>query len=207
MIDKLKRWILPETIDFFGSLSQQSAMTSGIITELGKFYTENPTGDAGHILEMIQTTRHMHSANLQALNSTFITPVDREALSRAYSHLNWVALSAKHLVVETRIYGLFDLTQYKNLFALLKQEADELTSGFQILNDKDYPKVIQAVAGVIRLDDQLIEAYARALGVLFQQEDANTILLHREIIAQLKEISKRIHICANLLEDIVFKLS
>jgi hypothetical protein len=32
-------------------------------------------------------------------------------------------------------------------------------------------------------------------------------LMHKEILSQLKEISKRIHVCANQLEDIIFKLT
>ena len=42
---------------------------------------------------------------------------------------------------------------------------------------------------------------------LFENKDINHVLKHKEILTQIKEISKRIHICGNHLEDIVFKMN
>ena len=140
------------------------------------------------------------------MNATFITPVDKEAISREHAQLYWVALSIKHLMVETDAYQIYQLNEYKNLFDLLKQEMYELTEGFKLLDAKKYKDVIQHIDQIIHLDNQFIQDYANELLILFKKSDLPHVFMHKEILSQLKEISKRIHVCANYLEDIIFKI-
>ena len=207
MIKKLKQWILPKEINFFGSLSRQSQLTSQIIRELAHFYVDNASENPDPIFELIADAKKMRLVNLKDLNAAFITPVDKEAISRAYVHLHWVALSIKHLVVEIDAYKIYELNPYKRMFHLLEQEMDQLTTGFGMLDAKKYDAVLDHVYQVIHWDDQLIKEYAALLAGLFQQAEIPYILKHREILSQLKEVGKRIHICANHLEDIVFKMN
>lgn len=207
MINKLKKWILPKEIDFFKSLSEQSLRTLNILEELSTFYTENSSQDAQHILNLIAESKKNRSTYLQDLNSTFITPVDRESISRAYSQLYWVALSIKHLIIEVDSYKIYHLSEYKDIFGLLQQEMSQLRDGFNGLSNKDYDAALKVISQIIHLDNELINNYAIHLAKLFNGSNMQHILMHKEILSQLKEISKRIHICANLIEDIVFKLN
>lgn len=207
MINKLKQWILPKEIDFFKSLSEQSQRTLDIVEELSTFYTVDQGQDSQRVLDRIAEAKKNRSENLKELNSAFITPVDRESLSRAYTHLYWVALSIKHLIIEMDTYKIFHLKQYKDIFDLIQEELTQLTDGFKSLSTKDYHSALKIVGHIIHLDDELIAKKATHLEELFKRDDFREILTHREILAQLKEISKRVHICANLMEDIVFKIS
>ncbi len=207
MLRKLKKWILPREIDFFGSLSQQSVLTSKIVDELGNFYLEKSSRDSDQIFGLIEEAKKMRLANLKDLNAAFITPVDKEAISRVYVHLHWVALSIKHLVTEIDTYQIYSLTEYKKMFDLLGQEMAQLTEGVEMLGAKKYDQVLENVFQAIQLDDEIIKEYAGLLARLFREKDVQEIFSHREILSQLKEISKRIHICANHLEDIVFKMN
>lgn len=207
MLSKLKQWILPKEINFFGALGRQSTSTSEIIDALADFYVEKETQNSEPIFQLIEEAKKMRLANLKELNNAFITPVDKEAISRVYAHLHWVALSIKHLVTEIDTYKIYQLSLYKNMFDLLGQEMAQLTEGFKMLEAKNYERVMEHVDQVIHLDDQVIKAYAGFLAGLFKESDMQHILKHKEILSQLKEISKRIHICANHLEDIVFKMN
>ena len=89
----------------------------------------------------------------------------------------------------------------------IRQEMLQLTEGFIMLEAKNYERVMEHVDQVIHLDDQVIKDYAGFLAGLFKESDMQHIFKHKEILSQLKEISKRIHICANHLEDIVFKMN
>ena len=66
---------------------------------------------------------------------------------------------------------------------------------------------MEFVHQVINLDDLLIKEYAELLIRLFKEENMGKVLEHKEILSQMREISKQIHICSNQLEDIVFKMN
>lgn len=204
---KLKDWILPKEFDFFSLMKDQSMETLKIVEELGKFYVANTSQNPEYIYDLISKAKKNRSANLKDLNATFITPVDKEAISRVYAQLYWVALSIKHLIVEIDTYEIYDLSEYKNIFDLLKQEMQLLGDGFDGLRNKNYEAALKIRDKVIHQDNELIKQYAIHLAELFKGNNHQHILMHREILSQLKEVSKRIHICANLLEDIVFKLN
>jgi len=207
MLKKLQKWILPEEIDFFRSMSQQSILTAEIIEELKKFYVENTSQDHLTISNLIEEAKRNRLVNLEELNSAFITPVDKEAISRVYAHLHWVALSIKHLVIEVDTYKIYELNRFRTMFDILCREVERLTQGFKMLGAKKYHRVMENVDEVIHLDNELIEEYANILAALFTERDIQEIFKYKEILSQLKEISKRIHICANHLEDIVFKMN
>lgn len=207
MLKKLKSWILPKEIDFFGSLSHQSMAISAIITELSNFYLESSSQDSGAIFDTIEKAKQIRKVNIQELNSTFITPVDKEAISRATAALHWIGLSVKHLVVELNTYQIYNLKDYRKMFEILQQEMNDLTEGFKLLSSKKYDQIIHQVNLVIHHDDSLIKEYTVLLEKLFNETDLKHILEHKEVLSQIKEISKRIHKCGNLLEDIVFKMN
>lgn len=206
-MNKLKKWILPKEIDFFQLMCEQSSETLRIIEALGTFYTENPSQNSDYIFEMIKEAKKNRSDYLKSLNATFITRVDREAISRVFSQNYWLALSIKHLIVEIDTYQIYRLHEYKDIFDLLRQEMSQLKVGFVKLQDKEYDATLIIVDRIIHLDNELIKIYAKSLERLFQETDFKHMLMHREILSQLKEISRRIHICANQLEDIVFKMN
>ncbi len=202
-IKKLKGLILPEVIDFFGELTQQSNITESVIKKLVSKYT---SGEDNDILNLIKEAKKSRKEKLKQLEKVFITPVDREAISRSYSYLYWIVLSVEHLINELAIYDIHHLKEYEKILTLLQQQITELTMAFSLFNTKKYDVILKKVNHIIHLDNELVLAYSTALNLLFQKKEMNTILKHKEILSQLKEISKRIHFCANQIEDIVFKV-
>lgn len=203
IIKKLKSLILPEVIDFFGELTSQSKLTEEIIEKLVLKYTTAKDND---ILILINHAKKSRKEKLKQLETVFITPVDREAISRSYSHLYWIALSVEHLVNELTVYSIYNLEEYKNILQLLQEQIQKLTIAFSLFNKKKYDIILKNINHIIHLDNQLILAYSKQLNELFKQKDTVSVLKHKEALSQLKEISKRIHFCANQIEDIVFKV-
>jgi len=207
MLQKIKQWILPKEIDFFGMLLNQSRSTQSILGELNRLYTEESSANIEPILTMIRQGKIIRSENLKALNSSFITPIDREALSRAYSQLYWIVLSVKHLVVEIDTYKIYQLKEYEIIFQRLEVALSELTNGFEKLKEKKYETIGENIDQIIHFDNKLIKDYAEILEKMFQEAQSPKLFMHKEILFQLREISKQIHICANLLEDMIFKIN
>ncbi len=203
LLKKIKNLILPKEIDFFGNLTEQCKITEEIIKVLVKKYTTNQDGNIAKLLTEAKVSR---KEKLKELEKTFITPVDREAISRAYSHLYWIALSAEHFFYEVDNYGVINLKEYQKIFNLLLKQIEELSLTFSLFNEKKYGIILEHVNHLIHLDNELVLEYSKQLNNLFEKEEIGLLLKHREILAQLKEISKRIHFCTNQIEDIVFKI-
>jgi len=55
--------------------------------------------------------------------------------------------------------------------------------------------------------ETLIEIYITKMAELADSNDPREMFIAKELLSQLKEIAKRMQVCANSLEDIVVKMS
>lgn len=206
LLKKLSDFILPKEVDFFGNLSRQSSLTQEVINTLHSIYIEK-SRTIEQLNKAIKDAYDLRKKNLLELNEALITPVDKEAISRVYLNLDWIVLSVMHLNAEIDTYEIATLMNHEKLLNILKQQMGKITNSFTFLKDKKYTDVLNEVAYVIKLDDDLINEYSHHLKILFDNDSVKYILMQKEILSQLKEISKHIHVCANTVEDIVFKMS
>jgi len=204
-IKKLKEFILPVEIDFFKRLQEQSVLCKNIIDELYKIHIAQGSSSVALLKTMIRDAETVRRENLKELEQVFITPVDKESISRAYINLDWVIMSIKHLQVELEIYQIDDLKEYKAIFDFLIEEINHVTSGFKMLN-RSKKKQSWQDHKIIHCDNELIKEYARQVSILLESDDIKKIITRKEILNQLKEVSKRIRLCANDLDDIMFKM-
>ncbi len=205
-LKKLQDFILPQEVDFFKRLQEQSVSCKNCIDELYNFYITQNSSSTDTLKNLIQQAEEMRSKNLKELYQVFITPVDKEAISRAYINLDWVVMSVKHLEVELEIYEIKDLIEYKSILDLLKEEMTDIHTGFGMLRKNDFEKFSLLVFNIVQNDNKLIEEYARYVSALLSSNDIKKIITRKEILNQLKEVSKRIRMCANDLEDMDFKM-
>lgn len=207
IFNKIKNWILPKEIPFFEHLIQHSSQIHNIAKELKDCYISPSKKDTKQLKKLIVNSQNLYSENLKLVNSTFITPVDRESISRLHISLNWVVLSIKHLITEIEIYELNAFKRYDKMFDLIIEQMDIITKGFTCLNSKDYNSMKKSVENIIHLDNKVIKEYASILDHFFDKQNLSEAVLHKEILSQLREISKRIHYCANYIEDIIYKIN
>ena len=52
-----------------------------------------------------------------------------------------------------------------------------------------------------------MDIYVQEVSSLVESKDMEKIFIHKELLSQLKEISKRMRMMANSLEDIIMKMS
>ena len=204
-ISRLSDYILPKEIDFFGNLTHQSEVTKEIIVTLYGIYILNEK-KPGDLLPLMKKAEETRKNNIEELNKVLITPLDREAISRTHISLDWVVLSIKHLAIEIDTFSITSLPDYEKILNLLVRQISLVADSFGLVKEKKFEKVLAMVTDIIRMDDEVISEYSLQLGNLFNGSDFKTILQHKEILTQLKEVSKRIHVCANSIEDIVFKM-
>ena len=191
---------------FFDLLARQASKTVEGLEALCKF-AENATQENANLVRNIEREAdELRRILVEELDSTFITPLDREdiyALSRA---IDDVVDYANTTVDEMEIYGVRGDEHIKEMVNILRKAARELDDGVKIL--KDYPKIASEHAVKAKAYENTMEkAYHTALAALFKGTDTVYMLKMREIYRHLSNAADRGDEAANIISSIVMKHS
>jgi len=199
----IQKFILPKEVDLTSALQAQTSATKTVVYDLYDAYILHQEEAFSAIKNDTSATRAIKEKNMKELLDVFIAPYDKESIFRIITQLDWIALSVRHFVVEVdAYYHRQALDVYSDIFVLLKEMASLLEAGFIQLAKKELPSITL----IHDKYDLLVEYRARHVAQLMQQEDFKHILIHKDILAQLKEIAKRMQVTANTLEDMAIKL-
>lgn len=190
--------------DFFQMLSDQARMSEEGLELLRKF-VQDPTEEAGmKVKEAEKKADELRRALIEALNRTFVTPIDREdifSLSRAIDDM----IDYANTTVEEMV--LFQAPTNPHL----KDMAEALYEGSR--------HIAQAVEGLRRIpngiqehiirakksENRMEHLYREALVDLFKNPDVATILKMREIYRHLSNAADRGDEAADIISDILMK--
>jgi len=204
---KISEYILPKETNFFDSLYRQGQATLNIIEALHQCCNDSSEENLNIIISLEEKAAQSRKNYLKELNIAMVTPVNKEAIGRVYTHLQWIALSAKHLIVEVRIYELHDLSQFAGIIELLEKQMNALSKALSLLNNIQYDAVLEKIEDIVLLDDMIVESFAKDLAGIFSNLERKKVREVKEVLRQIKEIAKRVHFCANVVEEIIFKLN
>lgn len=204
----VKKYILPKEVDFISGLQSHSQSVQKIIRDLYLCFIETKEESCGAIIDDEHEAQTIRENNMQELLDAFITPIDRESIYRVISQLDWIAVSARHFVLEAKAYEVKTLDNaYIDLLKLLKEQSLALNLGFINLKKSNASLVAQNAQSVRDGYDRFIEIHIQKMADIANSNNMRDMFIQREILSQLKEISKRLQICANSLEDIVIKMN
>jgi predicted phosphate transport protein (TIGR00153 family) len=189
---------------FFEILSRQSSKTVEGLEALWNF-AENGTKENANVVRNIEREAdELRRILIEELDSTFITPLDREdiyALSRAVDD---VVDYANTTVDEMEIYEVKGDEHIQEMVNILRKAARELDDAVKIL--KDYPKIASEHAVKAKsYENQMEKAYHLALADLFKGTDTVYMLKMREIYRHLSNAADRGDEAANIISSIVMK--
>lgn len=194
-----------KNLDFYGILAQQAQSICDTVNALYAF-CENPTRENG---DFVKAREHeadqIHYRLVDAINRTFITPIDRDDLFRLSTSIDDLADYAWTTVKDLRIY---DIAPDKNLISMVKillQMADGLLVCVKHLQN-DHTLVTQEAKKVKKLENSLNERYHESIAELFTSDDFKEILKYREIYSHMNHASDKGDMCADLLQNIIVKL-
>lgn len=199
----IKKYILPKEVDLAAAIQQQTSATKNIVDDLQAAYILHEDQAFESIKNDTNQTRALKEKNMKELLDVFIAPFDKESLFRIITQLDWIALSVKHFVVEVEHYHKRqELTGYKDMFNILQQMASLLEEGVKQLTNKQLPNI----SSIHDKYDLLVENRSMHMAKLMEEDDIKHIIIHTDILAQLKEIAKRMQVTANTLEDMAIKV-
>ncbi len=202
----IQKYILPKEVDFNAALQHQINASKNTVLDLCQYCLENNRGALIKITDDERECRTLKNQNMHELLDVFITPYDRESIYRIIDQIDWVALSVKHLAIELLVYKVKCPENYSPIFTSLMEMANALAEGFVFLADKKLHEIVRVVNEIYVNYDQTVEQCVIAAAGHLENDQIKVYLAYREILIQLKEVAKRIHVCANTLEDMAIKI-
>lgn len=202
----IKKYLLPREIDFNAFLLDQARLGHAVVKTLYEAGSNDHRISQESIDDISRRARELKSRNMSELLDVFITPYDKESIYRMITQLDWLVLSVKHFLLETRIYHIHCLNDYHPILKQLLDMSAALEQGIAALEGRKLPVIAEPITRIHLEYDQVVEACATATARLLEQEDCRHIIRHKDILAQLREIAKRIQVTANTLEDMAIKV-
>ena len=199
MFDRKKK------LDFYDVLIQQAQIIRDTVNALYS-YCQEPTPENGDFVKgKEREADQIHYQLVDAINQSFITPIDRDDLFRLSTSIDDLADYAWTTVKDLRIYDISPDKNLKSLVELLLQMADGLLLCVKELR-KNHALVAQEAKKVKKLENKINERYHESIVELFATDDFKEILKYREIYSHINHASDKGDICADLLQNIIVKL-
>ncbi len=202
----ISRFILPKEVDFDTALQAQARITRMIVIDLHNACVDDKLMTLSSISVHADEARLLKTKNMNELLDVFIAPYDKESIYRIITQLDWIALSVKHFYLEIEAFGISSIREYQSIIELILEMASLLEQCITRLSTKTARTISLDTDLIHDQYDHVVALCAQSVAELLKQEDCKHIIVHRDILAQLKEISQRIHVTANTLEDMAIKL-
>jgi len=205
----LKEWLLPPEREFFDLLDRQAGFVlegAHALRDLLKDFRDVPAKRRA-----IKDIEHKGDETVhtiyEALNKTFITPIDREDITALATDLDnvldLVDAAANRL-------ALFEITEPSPAMLDLAEVIVEAAAALQkavgmirdMKNAEDIEKICVEVNRLENVADDLLNI---SVATLFHDLDVVRILKHKEILERLEIATDYCEDVANVLSDIVAK--
>jgi len=203
----ITRFLLPREVDFNAALLAQAKVCRAIVSDLSKACVDDNIQLLDSIPATAQQGRELKEQNMAQLLDVFITPYDKESIFRMITELDWITLSVKHFQLESRVYGLHSLSEYAPILAILVEMVGALEGGVRALPDRQLVQIGHSTTSIHDQYDLLVSLCATASADLMAQDDIKRIIRHKDMLLQLKDVARHIHLAANTLEDMAIKVT
>jgi predicted phosphate transport protein (TIGR00153 family) len=206
----LKDFFKPRQDNFVRLLIEQAEWTVKGLEALVAYMADGNQATANEVRRCEKEADEVRRILINELNRTFVTPMDREdifSLSRAVDDILDYAYST---VDEMAVLHVTPNSYLQRMVSLLRDAADEVR--LAMLRLKDHPGVATDHAQRAKaLENRVESVYREAIGALFggpaDPEHIVEMLKLREIYRHLSNAADRGDEAANIINDIVVKMT
>ncbi len=201
-----KRIFSKEKNVFFDLLLRQSAKTLEGLEALATYVDDCSKDNAKQVKQCEVEADDLRLMLIQALDKTFVTPLDREDIFDLSRAIDDVMDYANSTVYEMEIYEVCADGHVKEMVNILISAGREINHAISLLENQ--PKVASVHAVKAKAYENTMEgAYRLALSHLFRGNDTVFMLKMREIYRHLSNAADRGDEAANIITSIVMKHS
>jgi uncharacterized protein len=190
----------------FVALAEQLRVGARLLEEM--LAVDPPIVDkADEIREVEHKCDFLTHQVIQRLNSTFVTPIDREDIYALAKSLDDVMDAIDAAASLVRIYKI-DKMRFggRELAKVIAASTDQVCQAMQALEHKT--NITATSVEINRLENEADRIHQHALTRLFEEErDAIAIIKWKEMLDFLEDATDRCEDVANVLEGVVVKLA
>ncbi len=196
--------------NFLQLLGQQADKTREGLEALESFVKTKDNAQARRVEQIEKEADELRRILIDDLNRSFVTPIDREDLFALSRTIDDVLDYGYSTVDELVMFGVDPTELMGKMVSILREAAEELHLG--VLQLRDRPQVALAHATrAKKLETRAESLYREGIFELFQQpktvEDVMAMLKKREIYRHLSNAADRGDEAANIISDIVVKMT
>ncbi|MFQ5970197.1 MAG: DUF47 domain-containing protein [Nitrososphaerales archaeon] len=202
-------WLKPTDKEILNTLETQSAnllRATELLVDLITNY-ENVGKKENQIKELEHNGDLIAHNIFNALDKTFITPLDREDISHLASAIDNILDSADGAADRFVLFKISKPSPYMlelaNYIKLSATEIHGLVS--KIRSIKDAMEIINHCRNISKNEHDADQVYRKAVAELFQTSDPVEIIKMKEIYETLEQANDRCLDAADVIEDIVLK--
>jgi uncharacterized protein Yka (UPF0111/DUF47 family) len=210
-IDRAVKWLLPKEEHFFGLLERGAALAR----EIGALLAEACAAAPADREPLVARMRHLeHQADdviaevYEALNRTFVTPLDRTDIYQLASRLEGIVDDVFATALQFIVHAMEDLPPGScELSALIGQACSAIESAVQDLRGMKDPARIRAQCELLdRLESDGDRIFRTQLAAMFRSEtNAIRLIKHKEFLEGLEDTLDACDDVGNALLTIVIK--
>lgn len=203
---KIRDFFFPPKRDFVKMLHEQAEKTMEGMKALYDF-VQDPSAEKGkRVMDLEEEADEMRRKLVEELNLSFVTPFDREdiyALSRAVDDM---VDYAKSTVEEMNLFGIKTNEHIIKMGEGLYNASKDIAAAISCL--MKYPQVCgQHIVRAKKAENFVEHRYREALVDLFKTNDPIAIMKAREIYRHMSNAADRGDESANIIGDIMVKIS
>jgi hypothetical protein len=192
--------------DFLNMLLRQAEKTEQGLEALHRFIND-PTVEKGKTVELLEEEAdEIRRLLVDELNQSFVTPIDREDIFGLSRAIDDMVDYAKSTVEEMLLFEVASDSSMKKIAAALYAASKDITAAVRVIKTHKqacFEHVIRA-----KKTENLVEhIYREGLAELFKNTDVVTILKVREIYRHLSNAADRGDEAANIIGDILVKMT
>ncbi len=199
--------LIPRNEDFYGQFHALAEQLRVGADMLERMLAQEPVvwDKVDEIKEVEHKCDHLTHQIIQRLNSTFVTPIDREDIHALAKSLDDVMDAIDASARFVRLYKIKTIRfGARELAHVIKLGADEVLLAVEALEKR--AGVAERAVEINRLENEADRIHESALRRLFDEEsDPVLIIKWKEILDVLEEATDRCVDVANLLEGVVVK--
>jgi uncharacterized protein Yka (UPF0111/DUF47 family) len=207
----LRELLIPQDKIFFDLFEKQAAINKEAAWQLVAL-TEEFTNvkEKRHSIEKLEQKGDQITHDIYTqLNSTFITPLDPEEISRLASALDDVLDFIDGATEKMYYYGIKDtdshMVELAKLIHMSTVEIESAVKGIRSIKDPKY--IDERCIEVNRLENLADDVLAHAVTDLFKTNDAIMIIKFKDIYEHLETATDRCEDVTNVLSDIAIRHS
>ncbi|MCI1965209.1 MAG: DUF47 family protein [Oscillospiraceae bacterium] len=191
-------------VDFFQLLREQSEYILKSIRALDSYVQNLNPDDAEEVKTLEEQADQKRFELVQGLDSTFITPYDREDIYMLSKSLDDILDYYKTTVKEMEIYQVGQSPELAAFIAVLKDASANIYNA--VCNMEKKPKAaIQYAVKAKKCENKVESIYRHSVAALLMGDDIKYILKMRELYRHLSNCADRIDEASDMVCHILMK--